>query len=97
MLIGYARVSKSEVQDAASQVDALKAAGCAKAFEETFSGCRWDLPQFNRMLDELRSDDVVIVSGLDHLASSLVDLIPMSEKILRRDVKIRAMSEPVEI
>jgi hypothetical protein len=30
MLVGYARVSKSETQDTAAQVDAFKIAGCSR-------------------------------------------------------------------
>jgi DNA invertase Pin-like site-specific DNA recombinase len=41
MLLGYARISKADDQDTAVQVDALKAAGCRRVFEEKASGGRW--------------------------------------------------------
>jgi DNA invertase Pin-like site-specific DNA recombinase len=34
LLIGYARVSKTEDQDTAGQVKALRLAGCRRIFEE---------------------------------------------------------------
>ena len=40
MLIGYARVSKSETQETAPQIRALKDAGCTRLFEEAASGGR---------------------------------------------------------
>jgi DNA invertase Pin-like site-specific DNA recombinase len=42
MLLGYARVSKSDdTQDTAAQVSALKSAGCKRVFEDKASGGRW--------------------------------------------------------
>jgi hypothetical protein len=38
MLLGYARVSRSDDQETAPQIRALKEAGCKKVFEETASG-----------------------------------------------------------
>jgi len=97
MLIGYARVGKSEAQDTAAQVDVLRAAGCAKIFEEADSGGRWDRPAFTRMLEELQSADVVVVPALDHLASSLTDLIHLMQKVLRCGANIQSIAEPIEI
>lgn len=53
MLIGYARVS-TDNQDTAAQVKALKAAGCERIYREKASGGRWDRPELNRLLDQLR-------------------------------------------
>ncbi len=97
MLIGYARISKSEAQDAVVQIDALKAAGCTKIFQETAVSGRWDRPAFKRMLEELHPADVLVLPALDHLASSLADLIHMMEKILRCGADIRSIVEPFEI
>src|SRR5215212_4805450 len=51
MLLGYARVSKSDdSQDTAAQVSALKSAGCKRVFEDKASGGRWDRPELHRLL-----------------------------------------------
>jgi DNA invertase Pin-like site-specific DNA recombinase len=71
MLLGYARISKADDQDTTAQVDALKAAGCRRVFEEKASGGRGDRPELHRLLDQLREGDVVVVWKLDRLSRSL--------------------------
>jgi hypothetical protein len=66
MKLGYARVSTNE-QDTGAQVSALKSAGCEKIFREKASGGRWDRPELLRLLDQLRTGDILIVSRLDRL------------------------------
>jgi len=75
MLIGYARVSKLEDQDTATQKRALKAAGVDRIFEEKASGGRWDRPQLHRAIEHLRKGDVFVVWKLDRLSRSLKDLL----------------------
>ncbi|STU34593.1 invertase [Klebsiella pneumoniae] len=74
MLIGYARVSTQE-QDTQAQISALKSAGCELIFQEKASGGRWDRPELQRLLQQLRKDDQVIVWKLDRLSRSLKDLL----------------------
>src|SRR3954468_12989333 len=75
MLLGYARVSKSDdTQDTAAQVSALKSAGCKRVFEDKASGGRWDRPELHRLLDQLRAGDTLVVWKLDRLSRSLKDL-----------------------
>ena len=60
MLSGYARISSNE-QDTAAQVAALKAAKCERIYREQASGGRWDRPELQQFLDQLRKGDVVLV------------------------------------
>ena len=83
MLIGYARVSTND-QDTAAQVAALEAAGSERIFREKASGGRWDRPQFLRLLNQLRSGDVVVVWKLDRLSRSLRDLLTIMEQLSPR-------------
>ena len=55
MLIGYARVSTND-QETATQVAALKAAGCERTYREKASGGRWDRPELHRFLDQIAKE-----------------------------------------
>ena len=68
-LLGYARVSTSD-QDASLQVDALKAAG-AIVFVDTVSGALEHRPEFDKVLDQLRPGDTLVVWRLDRLGRSI--------------------------
>ena len=80
MRLGYARVSTKD-QGTAVQLKALRAAGCDKLFQEKASGGRWDRPQLQKLLGQLRADDVVVVWKLDRLSRSLKELLLVLEKI----------------
>jgi DNA invertase Pin-like site-specific DNA recombinase len=96
MLIGYARVSRQNVQDTKAQVDALKKAGIEKLYEEIASGGRWDRPELHRMLDQLRENDVVVVWKLDRLSRSLRDLLHIMEKIESMDAGFKSLTESID-
>ncbi len=96
MLIGYARVSKGDDQSTAAQKRALTDAGCERLFEEAASGGRWDRPQLHRMLDQLRSGDVVVVWKLDRLSRSLKDLLHILEKVDAASAGFRSLTESID-
>ena len=74
MKYGYARVS-SGTQDYAAQVEALKAAGCARIFSERASGkSTAGRKEFDKLMRELAPGDTVVVTKLDRLARSSRDL-----------------------
>jgi len=96
MLLGYARVSKSEEQETASQIRALKKAGCKRVFEETASGGRWDRPELHRLLDQMRAGDTLVVWKLDRLSRSLKDLLVLLERINAMGGKFRSLTEAID-
>ncbi|EHQ99498.1 recombinase family protein [Bradyrhizobium sp. WSM471] len=74
MKIGYARVS-SGTQDHAAQIEALKAVGCERIFQEKVSGSSINgRPEFARLRKTITQGDVLVVSKLDRLARSSRDL-----------------------
>lgn len=95
MLIGYARVSTDD-QDTASQIAALRAAGCERIFEERASGGRWDRPELHRLLDHLRPGDVVAVWKLDRLSRSLRDVLTIMERLSVAQAGFRSLTEAID-
>ena len=96
MLIGYARISRADTQDATAQIEALRAAGAEKIFEEKASGGRWDRPQLHRALEHLRPDDVLMVWKLDRLSRSLKDLLHLMETITAAGAGFRSLTEAID-
>jgi DNA invertase Pin-like site-specific DNA recombinase len=93
MLIGYARVS-TEDQNLTVQRAALIGAGCERLYEEKLSGAHRARPELNRLLDQLRARDVVVVSRLDRLARSTRDLLDIAEQLKAADAGLRSLHEP---
>ncbi len=93
MLLGYARVSTDD-QNLALQRAALHAAGCRRLYEEKASGAKRDRPELARLLDQLRYDDVVVITRLDRLARSTRDLLDVAEQIRDAKAGLRSLAEP---
>lgn len=96
LLLGYARVSKGDDQNSAMQIKALKVAGCRRLFEETASGGRWDRPELQRLLDQLREGDTLVVWKLDRLSRSLKDLLHIMERIGNAGAGFRSITENID-
>ena len=93
MKIGYARVSTQD-QNLDLQLKALKSAGCQKIFREKVSGATRNRPEFQRMLDQIRVGDTVVVWKLDRLARSTRDLLNTMETLGDTGAKFQSLSEP---
>lgn len=96
LLLGYARVSRGEDQTNIMQARALRAAGCRRIFEEAASGGRWDRPELQRMLDQMRAGDTVVVWKLDRLSRSLKDVLHMMERIAGAGAGFRSLTEDID-
>ena len=79
MKIGYARVSTLD-QKLELQLDDLKSYGCDVVFKEKVSGKNKSRPQLEKMIDQLRSGDVVVVWKLDRLGKG-VEFVSLKDGI----------------
>jgi DNA invertase Pin-like site-specific DNA recombinase len=96
MKIGYARVSTGE-QNLSLQIDALKAAGAERIFEDKgVSGATVFKPAYVEMLQMVRPGDEIIVWRLDRLSRSLMTLITELQMIASLGVGFRSVTENIE-
>lgn len=94
MLIGYARVSKSDgSQVLDSQLDALKAFGVEEQYIYTdrLSGADANRPGFNECMRSLRKDDTLVVYSIDRLARGMNQAIKISDELQRKNVNLKIL------
>jgi DNA invertase Pin-like site-specific DNA recombinase len=92
-MVGYARVS-SVGQSLDVQLDQLNAAGCEKVFAEKMSGTTTDgRDQLAEALDWVRDGDVLVVSRLDRLARSIIDLRKIIDRLSAKSVGFRCLQQ----
>lgn len=95
MFIGYARVSTDQ-QRLDAQNDVLTATGVERIFSDQSSGSRRARPELDRMLDQLRSGDVVVVTKYDRLARSLRDLLEIVDLIQKAGAGFKSLAEDID-
>lgn len=94
MKVGYARVSTIG-QSLESQVEILTKEGCEKIFEEKASGkSADDRLQLQMALDYVRDGDVLVITKLDRLARSMIDLGLIAKKLKEKKVGLKATNQP---
>lgn len=97
VLCGYARVSTND-QDLTVQLTALREAGCEKIFEEKVSGkTREKRPELASCLAFLREGDTLVITRLDRLGRSVLDLISIVENLAKRGIRFRCLQQPVTV
>lgn len=93
MQIGYARVSSAS-QSLDIQLEALAAAGCEKVFAEKRSGTTTDgRNALEQALEFAREGDTLIVTRLDRLARSMLDLKQIVAGLASRGVSFRCLQQ----
>lgn len=93
MKIGYIRVSTKE-QNIERQLDRLNEAGCEKIFIDKRSGKDMGRPELQKMLEQLRKEDSVVITELSRLGRSLKDIIQLTTEFSERDVNLTVLDIP---
>ena len=93
MNVGYARVS-TQGQTLESQLEELGKAGCSKIYSEKISGAKCDRPELQRLLNALEPGSVVVVTRLDRLARSTIDLLTTIKQIADKGCLFKSLADP---
>lgn len=94
-LLGYARVSTTD-QDPHLQHDALEVAGCYRIFTDTASGSLASRPELDRLLDQIRPGDTLVVWRLDRLGRSVRHLIDQVAELQERGVEFKSLQDNID-
>lgn len=94
-VIGYARTSTTE-QHIQPQVEALKAAGCDRIYQEQRSGVDAARPELAAMLDYCRQGDVIVCTKLDRVGRSTKHLLEVVEGLQTKGVAFRCLNNNLD-
>jgi DNA invertase Pin-like site-specific DNA recombinase len=95
-IIGYARVSSTD-QDLTVQLEALKAAGCKKVFAEKVSGTSTaGREELAKALDYVREGDTLVITRIDRLGRSVLDLQVIVKQLQEKGVDLKATMQPID-
>ena len=95
-LVGYARVS-SIGQSLDVQLQKLDDAGCTKVFAEKKSGRQYDnRKELQACLNYVREGDVLVISRLDRMARSVLDLAKIADLLQQKGVALRVLDQSID-
>lgn len=92
--LGYGRVSTAD-QNPDSQKDALSKAGVDQMFLDTFTGTKASRPELNRMKEQLRSGDTIVITRLDRLGRSTKDLLNLVSDLQDQGVNLEVLEQSI--
>ena len=96
MNVGYARVSShGQARDGnslASQVELLITAGAEKVYCDEYTGTKIDRPEFQKLLDDLKSGDTIIVTKLDRFARSVSQGIVLINELNNKGITVNVLN-----
>jgi DNA invertase Pin-like site-specific DNA recombinase len=95
MKVGYARVS-STGQSLEVQLDKLQQYGCDKIYQEKKSGTSIGRPALKKCLDYVREGDVLVITKLDRLAHSTLDLHQIIDGLNKKQVGFKVLDQSID-
>jgi DNA invertase Pin-like site-specific DNA recombinase len=95
-IVGYGRVS-SQGQSLSVQNEKLEGFGCTRIYAEKRSGRQQDnRPQFQACLEFLREGDVLVITRLDRMARSVLDLAKIADALKRKGVALKVLDQSID-
>ena len=96
MVRGYIRVStRGQARDGNSieaQKKELTAAGATKLYIDSFTGTKTDRPQFNKLLEEIKEGDTLVVTKLDRFARTVSQASEIITDLIAKGITVNVIS-----
>lgn len=96
MIYGYARVStKGQAKDGNSldvQERQLKEAGAEIIYKDAFTGIKDRRPELDKLLNQLRTGDTIVVTKLDRIARSVSSGSELIQDLLSKDITVNVLN-----
>ncbi|CAB0530521.1 recombinase family protein [Corynebacterium diphtheriae] len=83
----------SKDQNLERQTAALKKEKCFRIFEDTVSGSSTNRPGVDGALNYVRPGDQLVVTSMDRLERSLIDLHRLVDDLTARDISVKFLKE----
>lgn len=97
MIHGYARVStKGQAKDGnsleAQEKEILERYENAKIYKEAYTGTTTDRPIFNDIINQIKENDMIVVTKLDRLARNTVEGIQIVKEIFKKKASVHVLN-----
>ena len=92
--LGYGRVSTQD-QNLDAQKDALKKAGVDKIFIEKITGTKASRPELDKLREQMREGDTLVITRLDRLGRSTRDLLAISSELVEKGVELEVLEQNI--
>jgi DNA invertase Pin-like site-specific DNA recombinase len=94
IFVGYIRVSK-KTQKLDRQLDDLIKYGVDKRniYQEKITGTKFDRPQLNKMIEDLKENDTVVIADLTRVSRSTKDLLMIIDRIKAKGASIKSLKD----
>jgi DNA invertase Pin-like site-specific DNA recombinase len=92
--LGYGRVSTLD-QNLEAQADALTAAGANKLFIEKITGTKASRPELDKLREQMRHGDTLVITRLDRLGRSAKDLLSISSELEDNGVALEVLEQNI--
>jgi DNA invertase Pin-like site-specific DNA recombinase len=99
--IGYGRVSTAVAkgrkrQHVGNQVARLTDYGCERVFTDEITGKRRDRPGWDACLAALQPGDTLVVTKLDRIGRSLINLVDVMQLLGDRGIDLKALDQDID-
>ena len=92
--LGYGRVSTQD-QNLDAQRDALESASAEKIFIEKITGTKASRPELDKLREQMRQGDTLVVTRLDRLGRSTKDLLSISSELEEKGVELEVIEQNI--